>query len=1152
MNRSVALDDKYTLNTGRAYLTGTQALVKLPMLQRQRDLAAGLNTAAFISGYRGSPLGGFDMALWKARDYLKEHHIHFQPGVNEDLGATAVWGSQQVNLFDGANYDGVFGMWYGKGPGVDRSGDVFKHANSAGTSQFGGVLAIAGDDHTCKSSTLAHQSEYAFMDAQMPVLNPSGVQEILDFGLIGWALSRFSGCWVGFKTIAETVDSSISADLDPSRVSIVMPQDFDMPAGGLHARWPDPPLVQERRLQQYKVYAALAFARANTLNRITLDSEKPRVGIVSTGKSYLDVMQALDDLHIDKQTAQQIGLRVLKVGMSWPLEREGIREFAEGLEEIIVVEEKRAVIENQLKEQLYNWREEVRPRVVGKFDEAGEWILPSTGELTPAQVARVIARRIKPFYDSDAVKERLSFLEEKEKALEQAVSPIARVPHFCSGCPHNTSTKVPEGSRALAGIGCHYMAIWMDRRTETFSQMGGEGVAWIGQSPFTETEHVFVNLGDGTYFHSGLLAIRAAVAADVNVTYKLLYNDAVAMTGGQPIDGQLSVEQITHQLYGEGVRMLKVVSDEPEKYTHQANFAAGVTVHHRDELDALQRTLRKSTGVSVIIYDQTCATEKRRRRKRGLMPEPKKRLFINKAVCEGCGDCGEKSNCLSIIPVETPFGRKRAIDQSACNKDFMCNKGFCPSFVSVVGGKLKVKQAMTESPEFKSLPEPIKPSLDMPYNIVVTGVGGTGIVTIGAIIGMASHIEERGISVLDMAGLAQKYGAVVSHIRIAVSQNDIHTVRIPAGEANVVIGGDLIVASSFDTLAKTDPQNTNAVINSYRSMPSSFTQTPDLEFPAMRMQNIIRKATRSDNCTFIDATDIATRLFGDSVFANLFLLGYAYQSGYVPIKSESLTAAIELNGVAIEKNIAAFNWGRLASHSPSSLPSTIELNPAPAQKSEDSLEGLLDQYASHLKQYQNTALAERYINQVRAFESIDEALGRTDFALSKEVARTYVHVLAYKDEYEVARLYSSDEFWSDLSDKFEGDYQVKFNLAPPILASNNPDGLPSKREFGQWMIPVFKILAGLRFLRGTKFDIFGYSEDRKLERLIIDEYEILLGILLRETRPDNYDVAVELASSAAKVRGYGYVKKRAYDENYAVVKHLLRHLRNVQGEEQAA
>src|SRR5690349_4348901 len=823
----VSLEDKYTLASGRVYLTGTQALVRLAMIQRERDLAAGLNTAGFISGYRGSPLGGFDQALWKARDHLKDHHIHFVPGVNEELAVTAVWGSQQVGLFEGAKYDGVFAMWYGKGPGVDRAGDAMKHANAAGSSKHGGVLMLAGDDHACKSSTLPHQSEHAFDAAMIPVLYPTGVQEIIDLGLHGFAMSRYSGLYVAFKVVTETVDTSGSITVSADSPKIVIPDDFELPPGGVHIRWPDAPMEQELRLQ---------------LNKITVDSPRPRLGIMASGKSYLDVLQALEDLGIDQKVAAEIGLRLFKVSMPWPLEPQGVREFAQGLEEILVVEEKRQLLEYQLKEQLYNWRHDVRPRVVGKYDERGEWevdrgewLLPAAGELTPAMIARVIAKRIARFHTSPVIDARLKFLESKEAALAQPRDKIARIPYFCSGCPHNTSTRVPEGSKALAGIGCHYMAIWIrPEETMTFTQMGGEGVPWIGIAPFTKMPHVFANLGDGTYFHSGLLAIRAAASADVNITYKILFNDAVAMTGGQPVDGQLNVPMITRQVLAEGVKKVAIVTDEPEKYDNVHNLAPGTTIHHRDELDAVQREMREIEGATVIVYDQTCAAEKRRRRKRKTFPDPAKRVMINELVCEGCGDCSTKSNCLSVVPVETEFGRKRAIDQSSCNKDFSCVKGFFPSFVTIEGGQLRKKKPVAQQ-VLAALPSPTLPPLDKPYGILVTGVGGTGVVTIGALLGMAAHIEGKGAAVLDMTGLAQKGGSVYSHIRLAKTPEEIHAVRIAAGEGRVVLGCNMVVAASDESIAKLQAGVTRAVINADVAPTGGFNKDPDLQLPAHEM-----------------------------------------------------------------------------------------------------------------------------------------------------------------------------------------------------------------------------------------------------------------------------------------------------------------------------
>ena len=1120
----IRLDDKYRLATGHLYLTGTQALTRLPMLQHQRDQAQNLNTGCFISGYRGSPLGMLDKSLWDARDFLKQNAIHFQPGLNEELAATAVWGSQQTNLFPGAKYDGVFAMWYGKGPGVDRSGDVFKHGNAAGVSPHGGVLLLAGDDHGCKSSTLPHQSEHAFIAASIPVLNPANVQEILDYGIIGWELSRYSGCWVALKTIAENVDSSAVVEVDPLRVKTRIPDDFELPEDGVHIRWPDPPLAQEKRLNLYKIYAARAFARANNLNQVMLDSPNPRLGIITTGKSYLDVRQALDDLGLDEALCAQVGLRVLKVGMSWPLEPVSVHEFAQGLDEILVVEEKRSILEDQLTGQLYNWPLDKRPRVVGEFDEHGTSLLPNLSELTPAMIARVIAKRLAPIYTSDSIQARLAFLAAKEKALAARSYDTVRTPHYCSGCPHNTSTKVPEGSRASAGIGCHYMVQWMDRRTETFTQMGGEGVNWIGQAPFTDTPHMFQNLGDGTYFHSGSLAVRAAVAAGVNITFKILYNDAVAMTGGQPIDGELRVDQLSRQVADEGVKRIALVSDEPDKYPTRETFAPITSFHHRRDLDAIQRELREFKGVSVIIYDQTCATEKRRRRKRGKLEDPAKRAFINPAVCEGCGDCGEKSNCLAVMPLETELGRKREIDQNACNKDFSCVEGFCPSFVTVHGGGLRKPEAMAGGIEAATLPEPQHPALDRPWNVLIPGVGGSGVTTLGALLGMAAHLEGKGCTVLDQAGLAQKFGPVVTHIRIAAKQDDIYAVRIAAGETDLLLGCDLVVAAGDDSLPRLNDQISHAVINSHESATAEFTRNPDAQVPGKAMREALVEAVGAEKTHFIDATYLATRLLGDSIATNLFLLGFAYQQGLLPLSAEAIEKAISINGVAAELNQQAFRWGRRASLDREA----VEKLARPAETAEpicQTLEEIVDWRVDFLTRYQNAAYAKRYrakVEQVRALDTAD------DLALSKAVARYYFKLLAYKDEYEVARLYSEPEFRQQLEAQFEGDYKLQFHLAPAWLAKrDSTTGEPRKRELGPWVLNAFNVLAKLKFLRGTPLDVFGYGHDRRVERELISEYERNLDGLLAQLKPSNYRTAVAIAALPELIRGYGPVKERS-------------------------
>ncbi|MEX2617930.1 MAG: indolepyruvate ferredoxin oxidoreductase family protein [Alphaproteobacteria bacterium] len=1153
---AVSLDDKYALETGRVFLTGVQALVRLPLMQRQRDDAAGLKTGGYITGYRGSPLGALDQQLWQARPFIEKNHIRFEPGVNEDLAATAVWGSQQLNLFPDANYDGVFAMWYAKGPGVDRSGDALRHGNLAGSSKHGGVLLLSGDDHTCKSSTTAHQTEYAYMDAMIPVLNPSGVQEFLDMGLYGWAMSRYSGCWVAFKVIAETADSSASVHVDPHRVKIRYPDDFDMPADGLNIRYPDEPLAQEERLHRHKLYAALAFARANNLNRTVIDGPKRRFGIVTAGKSYLDVMQALEDLGIDEAYAQNIGLSVYKVGMTWPLEPEGIRRFAEGLEEILVVEEKRALIENQLKEQLYNWREDARPRVIGKFDEERHWILPSNGELTPGPIAKLIAKRIARFHTSGKIEERVRFLDIREQSLAAIDPPLKRTPYFCSGCPHNTSTKVPEGSRALAGIGCHYMAQWMDRNTETYTQMGGEGASWHGQAPFTGTKHVFVNLGDGTYYHSGLLAIRAAVAAGNNITYKILFNDAVAMTGGQPVGGGISVPRITHQLYGEGVGRVVVVSDEPEKYGRQSGLAAGVTIEHRDELDRIQRELREVEGVTAIIYDQTCAAEKRRRRKRGTFPDPARRVIINELVCEGCGDCSVASNCLSVVPKETEFGRKRSIDQSTCNKDFSCLNGFCPSFVTVEGGALRKPEpaAQTAQPDlFEVLPEPAQPSIDTPYGILITGVGGTGVVTIGALLGMAAHIEGKGCSVLDMTGLAQKGGAVLTHVRIARTPEDIHAVRLASGGAKAVIGCDIVVTAGSDVLTKVRPGETAMFVNTHETITGDFTRDPDMAFPEGELERGIAEMAGKEKTDFVEATRLATALLGDSIATNMFMLGYAWQKGTIPIAAESIETAIELNGVAVKANKAAFLWGQRAAHDPAAVQRAA--GPA-AEKPEafaTTLEDVVRRRIEFLTGYQDAAYARRYKDLVVRVQTAESRIMRDSDALTQAVARYYFKLLAYKDEYEVARLHTDPAFLQSVRDRFTGDYRLNYHLAPPLTAERDPEtGHLRKKAYGPWMLQAFRLLAKLKGIRGTAWDPFGRSAERRRERELIIEYEAAIAEILAGLTVANHAIAVEIASVPEHIRGYGHVKDRHIADAKANEAALFARFRDGDGQANAA
>jgi len=1148
------LEDKYTRSEGRIFLSGVQALVRLPLMQQMRDRAAQLNTAGFISGYRGSPLGGFDLELWRAKKHLAASAIEFVPGLNEDLGATMVWGTQQTNLFPGAKYDGVFAMWYGKGPGVDRSGDVFKHGNAAGTSKFGGVLALAADDHACRSSTLPHGSELEFVSAMMPVLNPAGVQDILDMGLLGWAMSRYTGRWVGFKTIAETVESSASVNVNPHQLDIVLPGDFELPAGGLNIRWPDPPLDQEMRLHQYAVKAAIAFARANHIDKVVFDSPNARLGIVTSGKSYLDVLQALEYLGLDRHACEEIGIRVYKVGMSWPLEPDGIRQFAHGLEDVIVVEEKRAFIESQIKEQMYNWDHHNRPSVIGKYDEAGEWILPSTNELTPAMIARVIAKRLARFHQSETIRQQLAFMDAKERELALPRANFPRVPHYCSGCPHNTSTQVPEGSRALGGIGCHYMVTWMDRNTDTFTHMGGEGVSWCGQAPFTETPHVFQNLGDGTYFHSGSLAIRQAIAAKVNITYKILYNDAVAMTGGQPVDGILSVPAIAQQMRAEGVQTIVVMSDDIEKWWDRSAFPDGVRFEHRDALDAVQKQLREVKGTSILIYDQTCATEKRRRRKRGLMVDPAKRVFINSLVCEGCGDCGKESFCVSVLPKETEYGRKREIDQSSCNKDYSCVKGFCPSFVTVHDAPLRKRERIDPLSLVRELPAPrVRSTLEQPWNILITGVGGTGVVTIGALLGMAGHLEGKGASVLDQTGLAQKGGAVTTHVRIAQRPADIHAVRIAAGEADLVLGCDMVVVNDYWALSKIRAGRSSVVLNAYQAMPGSFTMKPDLQFPHAQIVEAVSLALGDKPPLQIDATAIATALLGDAIASNLFMLGFAWQQGLVPLSLDAIVRAIELNGAAVAMNVQAFAWGRIAAVDPQRVREAAALDTprngviaAPLDDAQISQtpQQAFERRVRFLGDYQNARYAGRYRALVDKVATIEAERVPGSTVLREAVARYAFKLMAYKDEYEVARLYTSGEFERRIKATFADGGSLRLHLAPPLLARKDADGHLIKREYGAWMLTAFRVLKRFRFVRGTPLDIFGYSAERRAERRLIVEYVARIDELLATLDAGNIALAVEIASLPEHIRGFGHVKHTHLIAAEAKTAELLARWRN--------
>jgi indolepyruvate ferredoxin oxidoreductase len=1128
--RPVSLDDKYDLSQSQVLVTGYHALVRACLMQKERDRRAGLNTGGFLTGYRGSPLGGLDQQFIRAGRQLAAADIKFQAGLNEELAATALWGTQQAELRGEGKFDGVFGLWYGKGPGVDRSGDVFRHANMAGTAKHGGVLALMGDDHTAESSTTAHQSEFHFVDVMMPILNPAGVQEIIDYALYGWAMSRYTSTWTALKCMHETVESTGVVDGRVDRIQIVTPDDFAMPEGGLNIRLVDTILGQEARLHDFKRDAMLAFVRANKLNKtITSGGRNPKIGIITTGKAYLDVRQALDELGIDELKCNDLGIRLFKIGCVWPIGRQELADFAQGLDLIIVVEEKRALIEVQVREELYGTANQ--PVCIGKKDENGNWLFPVKGALDPNDVAICIGERLLRFGANDEIAAHVARLKNAQHALAETAEIAQRVPYFCSGCPHNTSTQVPDGSRAYAGIGCHFMAQWMDRKTLGFTQMGGEGVNWIGEAPFSKRDHVFQNLGDGTYNHSGYLAIRAAIASGVNMTYKILFNDAVAMTGGQANDGGLTVPQIAAQVAAEGAKRVVVVTDEPFKYAKDTEWPRGLTVHHRDELDAVQRDLATVSGVSILIYDQTCAAEKRRRRKRGTFPDPDKRVVINDLVCEGCGDCGVKSNCVSVQPLTTEWGRKRTIDQSSCNKDYSCVNGFCPSFVTVHGAKLKKGEGVTEPSDWPALPAPSVTLINHPYGIIVTGIGGTGIVTIGAIIGMAGHLEGKGVAVIDMAGLAQKGGAVYSHIRIANTPDDIHAIRIAAAGADLVLGGDIVVAGNKKVLGAIKQGNTRVIANTAEFLPGDFTRDADFSLPTERLKRAITNTAGAGNSHFVDASRLATALLGNSIGANMFMLGYAYQLGALPLSAEAIEKAIEMNGEAVAMNLSAFKYGRRAAIDPAAVQGLVAPKP---QEENDSLKlsqsfaETVERRVGFLTAYQSRRYARRYrrlVDKVRTAEA-EKAPGQS--ALAEAVARYLFKLMAYKDEYEVARLYTDTSFIERVKSQFAGDnLRFEFHLAPPLLAKPDPrTGEPKKKSYGPWMLKAFAVLANFKVLRGTPLDPFGYSQDRRTERKLIADYEVLLKTIMAELTAYNHQTAVALASIPEKIRGYGPVKQR--------------------------
>jgi len=1118
----IKLEDKYKLEDGIRFLTGSQALVRLPLVQIRRDKRKNLKTACYISGYRGSPLGGYDQQILKNSDLLKANNIYFQPGINEELAATSLWGTQQSNLRGEGKYDGVFGIWYGKGPGVDRAGDALKHVNLAGTSKNGGVLALMGDDHICESSTTSHQSEFAMIDAMIPFFNPSGVQEILDYGLYGIHLSRLSGCWIGIKCVHDNVSSGATVDLNENRISLNNVANEIFPKNGLNIRLNDTPQDKEHRLHYYKIKVVKEFCKINKLNKIIYNSPNPKIGIISTGKSYLDTKEALDKIGIDENLAKEIGIKLLKIAMPWPLENSIIEEFAEGLEKIIVVEEKRSLIESQIKEILFNAKNNIR--IVGKTDEQNNDLFLSSGSLDPGEIAIKLYQLIKHLHSSDVFQKKVNIINDLIKNNNNLLN-IKRTPYFCSGCPHNTSTKIPENSRAITGISCAYLVQNMERNNEGFTQMGSEGASWVGESLFSNNEHIFQNMGDGTYIHSGILSIRHAVAAKTKMTFKILYNDAVALTGGQALDGLPTVAQMSRQLESEGVKEIAIITDQPTKYQSNEKFSNNSKVYHRKQIINVQIKLSKINETTAIIYDQTCAAEKRRRIKKSLLPEPNKKIFINEEVCEGCGDCGIQSNCISIVPVETEYGRKRQIDQSNCNTDYSCVDGFCPSFVSIVGDvRLKKNNDNSLIDRINSnITEPILPEIQKSYGIMIAGIGGTGVVTIGAILATAAQIDGKGSGVLDMTGLAQKGGAVKSFLRIFNDPKEISTIRLSYGDTNLLLGFDLLVSNDDEVLKTLNKQKTKSIINSDEIMTGEFTRDKNFFLPFDKMKENLINIIGKNNISFMPSNTIANKILGDSILSNMFIVGNAYQSGLIPIRADSIEQAIKLNFVSVEENINAFRLGR---HSKNMEKELLNLIYKKEKIKTNFNEKFIDRY-NFLIKYQNKRYADKYKALVDYVKKYEEKLNLGKNSFSNTVAMNYFKLMSYKDEYEVARLYSKKEFINKITDTFEGNFKINFHLAPPVFYKKDKvTGNPLKMNFGFWIMILFKFISIFKFLRGTYFDIFGYLDERKIERLLIKNYEQRILEICPKLTIDNYTLAVEIASIPDQIRGFGHIKKK--------------------------
>ncbi|MBI28737.1 MAG: hypothetical protein CFH21_00603 [Alphaproteobacteria bacterium MarineAlpha5_Bin11] len=1119
----ISLDDKYKLNEGIRFITGSQALVRLALVQSRIDKRNNLKTAGYISGYRGSPLGGFDQQILKNIRYINENNIFFQPGINEELAATSLWGTQQSNLYNEGKYDGVFGIWYGKGPGVDRAGDALKHVNLAGTSKFGGVLALMGDDHICESSTTSHQSEFAMVDAMIPVLNPSGVQEILDYGLYGFQLSRISGCWIGIKCVHDNVSSASTVDLNENRISINPVDQKFFSNGNLNIRLKDTPQEKEHRLHYYKMNVVKEFCRINNLNKFIYNPSNARIGIVSTGKSFLDTKEALKKLDIDDKFCTEFGIRFLKIAMTWPLEESIIKEFSKGLYTIIVIEEKRSLIENQIKNILFNINSSVN--IIGKNDIDGKILFPSSGSLNPGHIAINLGNIIYKKHPSEKLKFRineiLKLVNEKRSNIN-----FKRTPYFCSGCPHNTSTKLPDKSRALTGISCAYLVQNMERNNEGFTQMGAEGASWVGESIFSNREHIFQNIGDGTYIHSGILSIRHAVAAKTKMTFKILYNDAVALTGGQALDGLPSVAQISRQLSAEGVEKIAIITDDLSKYSNKDIFSKNTSIFHRKEIINIQIKFSKINGTTAIVYDQTCAAEKRRRIKKSLLPEPTKKIYINEEICEGCGDCGIQSNCVSILPVETELGRKRQIDQSNCNNDYSCVDGFCPSFVSLKGD-IKLKKNINSN--FlkildKKIEDPILPNINKSYGIMIAGIGGTGVVTIGAILGTAAEIDGKGSGVLDMTGLAQKGGSVKSFLRIFNNPNQISTIRLSYNDTDLLLGCDLLVSNDDDVLLTLKKSSSKALINSDEVMTGEFTRNINLSLPSNEIKNNFINILGENNIDFLPSNEIARKILGDSIASNMFMVGFAYQSGFIPINSTAIVEAIKLNGVSIDLNLNSFNLGRHYFIDKKIFINKISENTKPQIKNDNEK---IDYYYEYLLKYQNKKYADKFLSLVDFAKKYENEYNIGHCNFSNEVAKNFFRLMSYKDEYEVSRLYSKNSFYHKIRNTFEGNYKINFNLSPPIFSKKDPiTNKPIKTEFGPWILYFLKILQNFKFLRNTPFDPFGYLEDRKIERKLIKKYQDLILNISPKLNKNNYNYAVEIASNYNQIRGFGHIKKK--------------------------